>query len=48
MCFWPWELNTSNIVILHFNFFNFLIVWNLKSNGKKIEWKVGEFYYSCI
>ncbi len=48
MCFWPWEFNTSKMVISHFNLFYFLVVWNLKSNGRKIEWKVGKIYYPWI
>jgi hypothetical protein len=48
MCFWPWALNTRNMVISHFNCFYFLVVWNLKSNGRKIEWKVGKKYYPWI
>jgi hypothetical protein len=42
MCFWPRGLNTRKTVILHFNYFYFLVAWNLKSNGRKIEWKVGK------
>jgi hypothetical protein len=30
------------------NCFYFLVVWNLKSNGRKIEWKVGKIYYPWI
>jgi hypothetical protein len=48
MCFWPWGFNTRKMVFLHFNYFYFLVVWNLKSNGRKIEWKVGKKYYPWI
>jgi hypothetical protein len=30
------------------NCFYFLVVWNFKSNGRKIEWKVGKNYYPWI
>jgi hypothetical protein len=42
------SLIQKKMVVLHFNFFNFLVVWNLKSNGRKIEWKVGKKYYPWI